>query len=109
MLKHALLYKLSGLEDCRIGDGTGASASEIEIIGNFTKQECIDAVRRDYPNANGATMSNPCDDDTCRCFAEINMDDWLYDRTSYQSCQFLEGIFLDTRKKVTNSFCFKSI
>ena len=82
----------------------------VRFCERVTPRDClIVGLLKITPNANGATMSNPCDDDTCRCFAEINMDDWLYDRTSYESCQFLEGTFLDTRKKVTNSFCFKSI
>ena len=85
------------LEDCRIGDGTGASGSEIELSGTYTRQGCIDAVRRDYPDANGLTMTNPCDDDQCECFAEINMDDWISDRTWWQACQFLEGNFEDMK------------
>ena len=60
--------------DCKIGDGTGGS--EIELEGLHTTQECITAVKELYPQANGATMPNPCPDE-CSCYAEFDMKNSL--------------------------------
>ena len=66
--------------DCRIGDGNGASETG---LGLYTYQECIDEVRKQHPDANGATMENPCPN-KCRCYAEFDMTDWS--GTKWQSC-----------------------
>ena len=73
--------------DCKIGDGTGGS--EIELEGLHTTQECITAVKELYPQANGATMPNPCPDE-CSCYAEFDMKKWNNSK-SWQSCIFKEG------------------
>lgn len=35
----------------------------------------MDAVKLQYPNANGFTRSNPCHH-KCKCYAEFDMTDW---------------------------------
>ena len=74
---------------CKIGDGVGPSESKLE--GSYTIQECINAVKESYPNANGATISSPCKEGTCKCYAEFGMTGWNFERTDYQSCMFKEG------------------
>ena len=67
---------------CPLGDGIGGSET---YIGTFTEEDCIVAVKEQYPSANGATMEAGCTD-TCSCYAEFGMTGWS--GTSYQSCMF---------------------
>ena len=46
---------------CKIGDGKGGY--EKQIKGSYTRQQCIEAVQKQYPEANGVTVSNPCHND----------------------------------------------
>ena len=69
---------------CKIGDGIGGS--EEKLPGSYTIQKCIDAVRLQYPNANGATSTEPCPNE-CECYAEFGMSEWNSDQ-SWQSCMF---------------------
>ena len=72
--------------DCRGGDGI--SGTETSLSGTFTKENCIIAVREQYPTANGATMDANCPS-KCRCFAEFGMTHWS--GSSFQSCMFIGG------------------
>ena len=69
---------------CQIGDGVGGS--EKKLTGSYTIQQCIDAVKVQYPTANGVTRSEPCPD-KCSCYAEFAMTGWN-SATSWQSCMF---------------------
>ena len=69
---------------CKIGDGIGGS--EKKLPGSYTIQQCIDAVRLQYPNANGATRTEPCPNE-CECYAEFGMTGWNRDQY-WQSCIF---------------------
>ena len=77
---------------CKIGDGVGGSEKKLPDL--YTLQQCIDAVRLQYPDANGATMNLPCDgsengfDDVCECYAEFGMTGWNSDQ-SWQSCKLV--------------------
>ena len=72
----------SGSEvDCRKGDGEGGT--EIELSGQYTVQECVTAVKKHHPRANGASMDFNCPN-KCSCWAEFDMDRW--EGTSYQAC-----------------------
>ena len=71
---------------CRIGDGVGGP--EVFLSKNYTVNVCHNAVRQAYPDANGATMTNPCDNG-CSCYAEFNMTGW--GSKTFQSCMFLKG------------------
>lgn len=77
---------------CRIGDGVGGP--EVFLSKNYTVNVCHNAVRQAYPDANGATMTNPCDNG-CSCYAEFNMTGWgIYlgwGSKTFQSCMFLKG------------------
>ena len=58
-----------------MGDGYGGS--EIKLRGGFTKQECIDKVRLQYPKANGAKMSRMWPTHYFGlCYAEFGMKGW---------------------------------
>ena len=74
---------------CFYGDGYGGS--EIKLLGRYTKQECIDAVRRQYPNANGAKMSRYLQHR--ECYAEFGMKDWRREEDwkldVWKSCMFV--------------------
>ena len=72
-----------------VGDGTGGS--EKQIPGLYTIEECLAKVKEEYPNtANGITVSNPCKN-KCKCYAEINMSDWITTRKNWQACIFKSG------------------
>ena len=73
---------------CKIGDGVGGSEKKLSDL--YTLQQCIDAVRLQYPNANGATMNLPCDGpaNKCECYAEFGMTGWNSDQ-SWQSCKLV--------------------
>ena len=78
----AFLPKGDGV--CQIGDGVGGS--EKKLKGSYTIQQCIDAVKVQYPTANGVTRSEPCPN-KCSCYAEFAMTGWN-DVKSWQSCMF---------------------
>ena len=83
----AIFFAFSAYKtDCRVGDGIGGT--ETRLSGEFTKENCIIAVREQYPTANGATMDANCPS-KCRCWAEFGMKNWI--GSSYQSCMFIEG------------------
>ena len=76
---------LGGLR-CQIGDGVGIGGSEKKLTGFYTIQQCSDAVRLQFPNANGFTRSEPCPN-RCQCFAEFGMTGWD-SKQNWQSCMF---------------------
>ena len=55
----------------------------------YTKQECFDAVRLKFPNANGVTTSEPCPNE-CKCYAEFGMTGWNSEK-GWLSCMFSKG------------------
>ena len=74
----------NGVQRCQIGDGVGGS--EKKLTGFYTIQQCSDAVKLQFPNANGFTRSEPCPNQ-CQCFAEFGMTGWDSKR-NWQSCKF---------------------
>ena len=74
------------LDKCQIGEGVGGT--EVQLSGEFTKENCIIAVKEQYPTANGATMDAVCPSE-CRCWAEFGMESWS--GSSYTSCMFIQG------------------
>ena len=80
-------YCFSVLDKCKIGDGVGDS--EVQLSGKFTKENCIIAVREQYPSANGATYKANCPSE-CKCYAEFGMTTWS-SSSDWQSCMFSEG------------------
>ena len=78
--------------ECKIGDGSGGS--EIDTKKKFSLlKECIDHVKNKYPDANGATFQTSCTD-SCKCFAEIDMNDWNtndFSIKNLKSCKFEPG------------------
>ena len=91
---NATIYIFIDLE-CKIGDGSGGSEINTEKLFSSSK-ECIDHVRENYPEANGATFQTSCID-SCKCFAEIGMTDWLtndYSLNNYESCMYKPGNFI---------------
>merc|ERR1719412_1331421 len=77
--------ELEKFEQCRIGDGVGVS--EVQLKGTFSKENCILAVREQYPKANGATMDAVCPSE-CNCYAEFGMEYWSASK-KYTSCKFI--------------------
>ena len=80
--------------ECKIGDGIGGSEINTEELFS-SLQECIDHVKENYPNANGATFQTSCTD-SCKCYAEIGMNEWLtndYSVNNYESCKYELGNF----------------
>ena len=71
--------------DCRIGDGNGYLKTRLK--GTYTVQECVAEVRKQYPNAKGASMDFDCPK-KCSCTAEMDMDDWR--GSNYQACLFAD-------------------
>ena len=69
--------------DCRIGDGNGYLKTRLK--GTYTVQECVAEVRKQYPNAKGASMDFDCPN-KCSCTAEMDMNDWR--GSNYQACLF---------------------
>ena len=58
------------------------------LKGSYTKRECMDAVKLQYPNANGFTRSNQCHY-KCICYAEFDMIDWYWHKSGkWWSCLF---------------------
>ena len=80
-------YCFSVLDKCKIGDGVGDS--EVKLSGKFTKENCILAIKEQYPTANGATMDADCPSE-CNCYAEFGMASWN-DSKKYTSCIFIPG------------------
>ena len=87
--------------ECKIGDGSGGS--EIDTKKKFSLlKECIDHVKDKYPDANGATFQTSCTD-SCKCFAEIGMNDWNtndFSVKNLKSCKFEPSkyMFYDCQK-----------
>ena len=79
-------FYFSVLVKCQIGDGVGDS--DKQLSGKFTKENCIKAVKEQYPTANGATMDAVCPIE-CSCWAEFGMESWS--GSSYTSCMFIQG------------------
>ena len=76
--------------DCWIGDGRGET--ETKLSGTFnTEENCIIAVKKQYPSAIGATIKTGCSI-TCPCYAEFGMNSWSAIDTSYISCMFYQII-----------------
>ena len=83
---------------CQIGDGYGGS--EIKLPGSYTKQECIDKVRLQYPKANGAKMSRRWATHYFGlCYAEFGMKGWdrgieqpLGSGQKWESCMFVLNV-----------------
>ena len=73
--------------DCRIGDGNGYLKTRLK--GTYTVQECVAEVRKQYPNAKGASMDFHCPN-KCSCTAEMDMGDWR--GSNYQACKFADRI-----------------
>jgi len=74
---------------CQRGDGVGGS--EKKLSGSYSRQQCIEAVRSQFPYANGFTFGSwssygSCGT-RCECYAEFNMIDWDNKRT-WESCTF---------------------
>ena len=73
-----------------MGDGYGGS--EIKLRGGFTKQECIDKVRLQYPKANGAKMSRVrAYISVYTCYAEFGMKGWGSGQ-KWESCMFVLNV-----------------
>ena len=75
---------------CEMGDGIGSS--EILLDGLYTHQGCLDAVRRNHPDANGAKMGDHSLGDV-PCYAEFGMTDWDSSATDWHTCMFTAGNF----------------
>ena len=81
-----------------MGDGYGGS--EIKLRGGYTKQECIDKVRLQYPKANGAKMSRMWPTHYFGlCYAEFGMKGWgrgieqpLGSGQKWESCMFVLNV-----------------
>jgi len=87
MLETAAAYEVG---ECQRGDGVGGS--EKKLSGLYSRQQCIEAVRSQYPDANGFTFGSwssyrSCGT-RCECYAEFDMTDWDNKRT-WESCKFL--------------------
>lgn len=76
---------------CKTGDGTaGPKGSETDTQQLFSSlKECINYVKENYPDANGATIQTDCTD-SCKCFAEFGMVDWNTN-SKYKSCMYEPG------------------
>ena len=60
---------------CQNFDGNGKE--EKEVKGQYTSEDCIDIVKKDHPDANGATSEGDnCDDNKCACKAVFGMTKW---------------------------------
>ena len=77
------------VERCQRGNGVGGS--ENKLSGLYSRQQCIEAVRLQFPKANGFTFGSfgsygSCGTE-CECYAEFDMTDWDNKRT-WESCKF---------------------
>ena len=98
---------LENAVECKIGDGKGGSdSSEIRMSGNYTIQECINAVKEQHPTANGATMSKTCPN-KCSCWAEFEMQIWV--GSEHQSCLFSGTYQTKSRSGLTAALAILSL
>ena len=72
-----------------MGDGYGGS--EIKLRGGFTKQECIDKVRLQYPKANGAKLLRLRGTQVGFCYAVFGMKGWGSEQ-KWESCMFVQNV-----------------
>jgi len=89
-----MFHKDQRRDECKIGDGVGGK--EIQLSGNYTKEDCILRVKQVYFGtfgatevANGATWDYDCPNE-CNCYAEFGMESWNDDK-KYASCMFIDG------------------
>ena len=78
--------------ECASGDGIGGSERRVGKNGvalKLTKEECVQYVKDNYPDANGATFLKNCDlpDGKCGCYAEMDMNGWN-SNDEYESCSW---------------------
>ena len=88
-IQHSFLPQGNGVQRCEIGDGVGGS--EVKLPSLYSKQQCIDTVRLQYPSANGFTFGSwgsfgSCGT-KCECYAEFGMTGWDNKQT-WESCMF---------------------
>jgi len=82
------------VDECQRGDGFGENlpvGTEKKLSGLYSKQQCMEAVRSQFPGANGFTFGSwssygSCGT-KCECYAEFHMEDWDNKRT-WESCKF---------------------
>jgi len=77
------------VNECQRGDGVGGT--EKKLSGLYSRQQCIEAVRSQFPEANGFTFGSwssygSCGT-KCECYAEFSMNGWDNKRT-WESCTF---------------------
>ena len=92
--------------ECKIGDGTGGSEVDTETSFSSLK-ECINHVKAQYPDANGVTFQTSCTN-SCKCFAEIGMTDWLtsdYSVAHYKSCRYKSGEYCMNKAWIGDGIC----
>ena len=80
------------LDKCELGSAVGGSKTLLPDL--YEVQECIDAVRKQYHDANGFTMNFPCgkfSNSKCNCVAVFNMTSWNSNQKSYKTCRFHKG------------------
>ena len=108
--QHRLRYILSFLQQgneyhekpwfvskCQRGNGIGGQGSTDRWISNsYTVKQCVDAVRSQYPTANGFTTAYPCH--KCKCWAEFGMTGWdpnAWNIKNMKACTFSDTYFLN--------------
>ena len=69
--------------DCRKGNGIGGT--ETLLNEKYSVQECVTAVKKQFPTANGAAMDFDCPN-KCSCWAKFDMHRW--EGSKYQACFF---------------------
>ena len=83
------------LDKCKIG--VAIRDKELKLPDKYTEPECFDAVRKQYPDANGVSMNNPCGNPRgypkkCNCYAMFGMKGWyggkLQGWKAYKTCRF---------------------
>ena len=76
---------------CQRGNGIGGQGSTDRWISNsYTVKQCVDAVRSQYPTANGFTTAYKCPNG-CKCWAEFEMTGWSHNIASIETrkaCKF---------------------
>ena len=83
------------MDKCKIG--VAIRDKELKLPDKYTEPECFDAVRKQYPDANGVTMNNPCGNPRgypkkCNCYAMFGMKGWYGGKfqgwKAYKTCRF---------------------
>ena len=72
------------LDECKLGGWAGGS--EEKLLGTFSKENCILAVKQQYPTANGVSWDYSCGRE-CNCYAEFGMSGSSAG-ADYYSCRF---------------------